>query len=416
MAKIKLVDLYKSVQSALVASGAGTKTIQNYRCSGFNPLQRFFSEKGCVYYSRKLADEFATEALNAYKNNHISQYRHQCIRKVVAMLDEYKKTGAIKWARLPIYNAASLACKDFENTLTQYCFEMNGTERYSPNTVKLYRDVIKQFLYYLEERGHRKISCLTRKIVSDYIPVVAKRQPGSMSSVIQALKSFLEYLHENKYIVSELVSVLHKYPKKRRKHFVGFTREEANTLIDSVPSNTHYDKRNIAIFTLAESTGLRAVDVVNLKLSDIDWRNKVISITQHKTRRPLTLPFENRVGDALAEYILHGRPESSSSFIFLTATRPFRPVGAAALSSAVSKYIKLSRLGNNSSFRKGFHSFRRSIGTWLLEAELPLAMISEILGHGHINSAKPYLSTDHERLRECAIGLEGIEIRKGIFQ
>jgi len=43
-------------------------------------------------------------------------------------------------------------------------------------------------------------------------------------------------------------------------------------------------------------------------------------------------------------------------------------------------------------------------------------MISEILGHGHINSAKPYISTDIEGLRECAIGLEGIEMRKGVFQ
>ena len=67
--------------------------------------------------------------------------------------------------------------------------------------------------------------------------------------------------------------------------------------------------------------------------------------------------------------------------------------------------MKKSGIENNPSLRKGFHCFRRSVGTWLLEAELPLAMISEILGHSHIDSTKPYLSTDLERLRECAIGL-----------
>jgi integrase len=416
MVKIKLIDLYMCVQSALVASGTGKKTVKIYRCSGFHPLQRFFEKKGCIYYSRKLADEFVLDTLNAYKNNLISRYQKTCIRKVAAMLDEYKNTGAIKWAYLPKHNATFLTCKHFEIVLTQYVLDMSRKEKYSPLSIAAIKNVVKQFLCHLEKQGHRKLSCLTRKIVSDYIPIIAKRRPGGVSEIIHALKSFLGYLHENKHITSELVSVLPSYPTKRKKHFAGFTREDVKALICSVPSNTNLGKRNIAIFTLAENTGLRAIDVTNLKLNNIDWRNKTISIIQHKTKQPLILPFENRVGDALAEYILHGRPVSDSPFIFLSAQRPFRPVSAAALSAMTSKYIKLSGIGNNSSIRRGFHCFRRSIGTWLLEAELPLTMISEILGHAHIDSAKPYLSTDHERLRECAIGLEGIEIRKGVFQ
>jgi integrase len=238
-----------------------------------------------------------------------------------------------------------------------------------------------------------------------------------MSSVIAGLKSFLIYLYENKHIASELVSALPGYPAKRRKHFVGFTREQARALIDSIPSDTNCGKRNFVSFTLAENTGLRAVDIVNLKLRDIDWRNKVIFITQHKTARTLILPFGNHVGDVLAEYILHYRPKSDSPFIFLSTKRPFSPINAYVLSSAMSKYIKHSGIGDkNTSLRKGMYCFRRGIGTWLLEAELPLTMISEILGHAHINSAKPYLSTNLEKLRECAVSLEGIEIRKGELQ
>ena len=416
MAKIKLIELYQCVHSSLVVTGVGNGVIQNYRTSGFRPLQRFFEEKGCVYYSRKLADEFVAHSLDAYKNDLIPKRRYQYIRKTVALLDECQNTGTIKWRYLSRYTTPSLTSKNFENTLARYLEHMNREGRYAPMSLKVYRLAIKQFLHYLEEGGYRRIRCLTRTIVSDYIPIIAKRRPGSISLVITALKSFLNYLHESKHIASDLVSVLHGSPKKRRKHFAGFTRKEANTLIDSVSSDRHYDKRNIAVFTLAESTGLRAVDVANLKLSDIDWRNKTISIIQQKTCHPLILPFENRVGDAIAEYILHGRPESDSPFIFLSDRRPFRPVSANALSAAALKYIKLSGIENNLSLRKGFHCFRRGIGTWLLEAELPLTMISEILGHGNIDSTKPYLSTDLDRLRECAIGLGGIEIRKGVFQ
>ena len=414
MAKIKLTDLFECVESALFASGTTRKVVLNYRNFGFEPLQRFFEKKGCLYYSKNLADEFASDTLNAYKKKRISRTGHASIRKVVAMLDEYKKTGALKWKVLPKYNAPPPVCKNFENVLTQYLLE--NKERYASSTLGNHKHVLTQFFRYLEERGYRKFSRLTRQIISDYFPIVAKRQPSRISVIIYVLKSFLGYLHKNKYIASEFVSALPNYPAKRKKHLVGLTREEANTLIGSMPFETPYDKRNIAIFTLAESTGLRGVDVVNLKLSDIDWRNKTISIIQHKTKHPLVLPFGNRVGDAISAYILNDRPDSDSPFVFLSAGRPFRPISARVLSIVASKYINLSGVGNSPFFRKGFHCFRRSIGTWLLEAELPLTMISEILGHGHINSAKPYISTDLEGLRECAIGLEGIEMRKGVFQ
>ena len=298
MAKIKLIDLFGCVESALFTLGSSKKVVQGYRNLGFQPMQRFFEENGCHHYSKNLADEFVSATLDAYKEKQISRKQQNSIRKVAAMLSEYKKTSAVKWRRLPKYNANSLSCKIFENVLTQYL--LDNEERYASSTLGDHRHVIKQFLHNIEERGHRKLSCLTGRIISDYILIVAKRQPGHMPIVIYALKSFLKYLHENKYTVSDFTSALPSYPTKRKKHLVGLTREEANTLIDSVPLNSHYDKRNVAIFTLAESTGLRAIDVVNLKLGDIDWRNKTISILQHKTKRPLVLPFENRVGDALA--------------------------------------------------------------------------------------------------------------------
>jgi integrase len=404
------------VESALIKLGTGKSTLENYQYSGFRPLWRFFEKNGCVYYSQKLANKFAENTLNSYKNNLISVSRYRRIRKVVAMLDEYSKTGSIKWRHLPMYGVPSLTCRNFENILTQYLEDISSKKGYALSTTNRHRWTVKHFLLYLEGLGHRSMTRLTQKIVSAYIPVVAKKQASDISNVICTLKTFLTFLHKNKHIDSELVSALPRHPAKRNKHFTGFTQAEANALIDAVPSDTHQGKRNIAIFMLAENTGLRALDIAKLKLRDINWRNKTISIIQHKTRRPLILPFENRVGDALAEYILHARPESDSPFIFLTLRQPIRPVTTDTLNSALLKYVKRLNAENNSSLPKGFHCFRRGIGTWLLEAELPLTMISEILGHAHVDSAKPYLSTDLDGLRECAIGLEGIEIRAGVFQ
>jgi integrase/recombinase XerD len=62
--------------------------------------------------------------------------------------------------------------------------------------------------------------------------------------------------------------------------------------------------------------------------------------------------------------------------------------------------------------RKGFHSFRRSLGTWMLENEVSLDTIKEVLGHSHMYSSKPYLSTNLEKLKHCSLSLDGIEVTR----
>ena len=147
-------------------------------------------------------------------------------------------------------------------------------------------------------------------------------------------------------------------------------------------------KEIVLYLLLADNTGLRAIDVAGLQFDNIDWNKDKIRIVQHKTGRPLILPLDTPVGNAIADYILNGRPEYDSPYLFLSMIRPFRPMLPNGIAGIVSRYIKKSGIENNPSLRKGFHSFRRGMGTWLLEAEMPLAMIREILGHSHIDSTK----------------------------
>ena len=69
--------------------------------------------------------------------------------------------------------------------------------------------------------------------------------------------------------------------------------------------------RDAAITLLALSTGLRACDITDLRLSDIDWRGQVISIVQQKTGSPLTVPLTALLVARLAEYVLDERPGSA---------------------------------------------------------------------------------------------------------
>lgn len=74
--------------------------------------------------------------------------------------------------------------------------------------------------------------------------------------------------------------------------------------------------------------------------------------------------------------------------------------------------MKLAEIDRTTVERRGFHSFRRSLGARMLEAEIPLSLISEVFGHTHMDSAKPYLGINETQLKNCAFGLHGIEMAK----
>ena len=148
-------------------------------------------------------------------------------------------------------------------------------------------------------------------------------------------------------------------------------------------------KRDYAILVIGIQTGLRGIDVANLKFQDIDWNEMEIQVVQHKTGRFLRMPMEAATGNAIADYILHGRPDSDSPFIFLTTTLPHRPLAYGVTSTIAKKYILKARIDRSSVARRGYHSFRRSFGAGLLQSEVSLALLSELLGHSNIDSSRP---------------------------
>jgi site-specific recombinase XerC len=81
--------------------------------------------------------------------------------------------------------------------------------------------------------------------------------------------------------------------------------------------------------------------------------------------------------------------------------------------SIVQRNLKKAGLTYNSKLRKGFHSFRRSVGTQMLESNIPLPTISQVLGHSNTESTKPYLCIDFSGLKNCALDLSVIPVLGG---
>ena len=176
-------------------------------------------------------------------------------------------------------------------------------------------------------------------------------------------------------------------------------------------------KRDYAILMLASVTGMRAIDIANLKLTDIDWKNMTIHFIQHKTGFGLSLPLNKEASSAISDYILNGRPSTELPNIFLTEVMPYRKLNdKSSVANVLNKYAKLSGIDKVAHDGKSFHAFRRSMGAWLLQSDVDPEMISQVLGHHSKEVLKRYLPLDTSSLYICALELENIPVISEVYR
>lgn len=288
--------------------------------------------------------------------------------------------------------------------LEDFCDNANRTGILAGSTVKTARSAIRTFFFELEARGWQSFDGITLAEVSSTITYMAMRYNGGLHSAIFSVRVFLRHLYENHFTLENLSLAVPEMVARRTIFREGFSAVEIERLLDAPDVETPIGKRDYAIMLLAAQTGLRACDIVNLKREDIDWRAREIRIVQQKTGKPLSLPLEPESGNAIADYLLNARPESDLPYIFLCHVGILRPINNRSASAIVTKYLRRSEIVSTIP-RRGFHSFRRSFGTRLLQNEIPLELLRQLLGHSKIDSAKPYLSVDELGLKNCALGL-----------
>lgn len=241
-----------------------------------------------------------------------------------------------------------------------------------------------------------------------------KYTEGSLHDLQLYLKKFHHFLNTEKGIDVPYEFVLSLPVIRKKRVFSPLTKDEIQRTVAQIDRSTVTGKRDYAIILLSARNGLRGSDIIHLKLTDIDWRASEIRLIQKKTGNPLVLPLMPDVGEALKEYILNGRPDSISEFIFLRAVHPYMPFNkTVALSHLWSGYQRKAGIERYARDGKGFHALRRTLGKELTLAEVPIMTTAQILGYRSMDSSKQYISLDTEHLKECALNFSGIEMEEG---
>ena len=176
--------------------------------------------------------------------------------------------------------------------------------------------------------------------------------------------------------------------------------QDVERIIESCDASSPTGKRDRAILLLLARLGLRAGDIVQMRLRDIDWKDAWIHVSG-KSRRQVRLPLSREVGEAVVEYLQHGRPQASTDALFLRSRAPFRGFrGHPSVSVIVASAMR--RAGIERPARGAAHLLRHSIASSMLRHGASLQEISALLRHRCVETTAIYAKVDVKGLQQIA--------------
>jgi integrase len=146
--------------------------------------------------------------------------------------------------------------------------------------------------------------------------------------------------------------------------------------------------------------GLRASDIVKIRLYDINWNCQTIRILQKKTLHEIELPMPTDVGNSIYLYIKNGRPDTGSTYLFVKSKIPYD-----AVSRNACRYALISTLPDRHKPYSGFHVTRKTFATDQISKNIAKNIIADMLGHRDASTLSHYLNLDSEHMRMCPLSL-----------
>jgi site-specific recombinase XerD len=271
----------------------------------------------------------------------------------------------------------------------------------SPSTLINYLSIVRRFLTERFRGKALRVAQLCPQDLHQFILGQVQRVSRTYAKLtVTALRSFLRFLFQRGAINTNLAAAVPGVAHWRLSHLPrSLPPEQVERLLESCDRDTPAGQRDYAILLLLARLGLRAGEVVEMNLEDLDWEAGEI-LVRGKGQRLARLPLPKDAGVALAHYLRHVRPMCSTRRVFIRSRAPQRGFASPV---AVCDVVRraLQRAGLNPEF-KGAHLLRHSLATELLRRGASLDEIGQLLRHQQPTTTQIYAKVDIAALRRIA--------------
>jgi len=274
---------------------------------------------------------------------------------------------------------------------------------------------INSFLEYLQVIGFESLTDVADSAVRSYFINGGKIIRGrdvvdKLRSVLQASASLIDGCE---MVISFLPRV-----RKVKKEYDALSADEVSRLkkvIDHMEEEG-FSLRDTAIIKTILHLGIRRGDVAVLRLENIDFNSHRICFTQSKTGIYVEVPLRPVVGNTIFNYITEERPVSPLPQVFLSSRNGrIWPISSCAVYNIAESIYDKANVRTNGG-RRGLHILRHLLASSLINNGCNVLEVSSILGQTSPSSLSTYLSTDYNRLKECALSIDKYPVNDRVFK
>lgn len=382
--------------NAVRNAGYNESTVFNYE-GVVRRFKQFCSARNVTVYYCEIGKTYANDVISV-KTGKFSLNRYHTQGRFIRLIDSYFLTGTfdfsvIKKERITPDNPVH---KEIYKNYRTYLHSIYDNE----NTIHFYEYGMYCLLQFLDEINMEDIHGLNAAMIMQYIKQTKQTRQREM---LCELRGIFRYLNRNDL----LNSIAGIHAPRIKRIIPTLTDDELQNIYQAI-DDKRVTLRDAAIVITGLSCGIRACDLIKLKLSDIDWNNETITFKQSKTGNLVCLPLTEKVGNALVKYITQERPKVNDTHLFLRELAPFNSfTDHAGCHAVVSRVFKAAGIEKGTRIF-GMHMLRHNAASTMVKNEVPIETIAAILGHSTPDTTDIYITTDVERLKACVLSMDGI--------
>jgi len=272
------------------------------------------------------------------------------------------------------------------------------------NTRKKYLALARRFVAQQFGDGPVDWGSLQADDVTAFVTTEAETKRGfgrkAAPVAIRAVLRFLVYSGEIRAGLEAAVPAMRNWKHAALPRHI--STDDLDRVLNLFRGASPRSRRNRAIILSLARLGLRANEIVQLRLEDIDWRGDRLIIRRGKNRNERVLPLSQEVGDALAEYVIKARPRTGNPAVFLNYRPPYHSLAGPSAVSTMAKRALLS-IGLPPGPRLGAHTFRHTVASEMVSKGATFKEVADVLGHQSLQTTAIYAKLDLQALTAVAL-------------
>lgn len=283
-----------------------------------------------------------------------------------------------------------------KNIINEFMNYLNIQKRYSSKTIENYKIDLDQFINYININNIFDFANIEYDDLRKYLEYLYEKNYSNktISRHISSLKSLYRYLL-NKDIVNNNPTDLLSSPKMEFRLPSYLNINDLETLISTPNRESRVGKRDVLIIEMFYSTGIRLSELVNMKIKDIDFRNKTIKI-KGKGNKERYVFYGHDCSIYLDDYINNSRRyylKDANDYLFINQH------GKKLTQSGIEYIVKKILKESNINIHLTPHVLRHTFATHMLNEGADLMTVKELLGHSNISTTGIYTHVSNEQLR-----------------